>query len=78
MSGMGKEQDSVPTGNRPREPIEAPVTTVIPQPGGFHDLLNAEFPETPDLDATVVRIWEFLVKGMQLVDAARQAFEQEV
>ena len=31
-----------------------------------------------DLDATAVRIWEFLAKGAQQADAARQAFEQEV
>ena len=78
MLGMGEEQDSAPTGNRPREPSEAPVTMVIPQPGGFHDLLNAEFPKTPDLDATSVRIWEFLAKGAQQADAARQSFEQEI
>ncbi len=79
MSGMGEEQDSAPTGAvRPQEPSEAPVTPVIPQPGGVHDLLNQEFPETPDLDATAVRIREFLAKGAQQADAAHKAFEQEV
>ncbi len=78
MSGMGEEQDSAPTGDRPREPSEAQVTTVFPQPRGFHDLLNAEFPETTDLDATAVHIREFLAKRAQQADAARQAFEQEI
>jgi hypothetical protein len=41
-------------------------------------LLNAEFPETPDLDATAVRIRGFLEKGAQQADAARQVFEQEI
>ena len=78
MSGMGEDLDSAPTGDRPRVPSEAPVTTAFPQPGGFHDLLNAEFPETPDLDDTAVRIREFLAKGAHQVDAACQAFEQEI
>jgi hypothetical protein len=63
MSGMGEELESAPTGDRPQVPRKAQVTTAFPQPGGFHDLLNAEFPETPDLDARAVRIWEFLAKG---------------
>ena len=78
MSGMGEELDSAPTGDRPREPCATQVTTAFPQPGGFHDLLNVEFPETTDLDATAVRIWEFLEKGARQADAARQAFEQEI
>ncbi len=41
-------------------------------------MLNVEFPETTDLDATAVRIWEFLEKGARQADAARQAFEQEI
>ena len=63
MSGMGEELDSAPTGDRPRVPRKAQVTTVFPQPGGFHDLLDAEFLERPDLDATAVQIREFLAKG---------------
>ena len=59
-------------------PHEAPVTTAFPQPEGFHDLLNAEFPEMPDLDYTAVHIRGFLAKGARQVDAARQAFEQEI
>ena len=78
MSGMGEELDSAPTGDHPRESSEAQVTTALPQPGGFHDLLNAEFPETPDLDATAVRIQGFLEKGAQQADAACQVFEQEI
>ena len=71
-SGMGEDLDSAPMGDRPQVPCKAPVKTAFPQPGGFHDLLNAEFPETPDLDATAVRIQEFLAKGVQ------RAFEQEI
>jgi hypothetical protein len=78
MSGMGWELDSTPTGDHPQETREAQVTTAFPQPGSFHDLLNAEFPETTDLDATAVHIWEFLTKGAQQADAARQSFEQEI
>ena len=50
-------------GDRHRETRNTQVTTEFPQPGGFQDLLNAEFPETTDLDATAVQIWEFLTKG---------------
>ena len=78
MSGMGWELDSKPTGDHPQETREAQATTAFPQPGSFHDLLNAEFPETTDLDATAVHIWEFLAKGAQQADAARQSFEQEI
>ena len=63
MSGMGEELDSAPTGGCRRESREASVTTTPPQPGGFHDLLNLEFPATPDLDATAVRIHGFLEQG---------------
>ena len=48
------------------------------QPGGFRDLLNSEFPATPDLDATAVRIRGFLEQGARQVDAARQEFEKEI
>ena len=75
---MGEELDSAPMGDRPREPSEAQVTTALPRHGGFHDLLNAEFPEMTDLDATAVQIWEFLAKGAQQADAVRQVFEQEI
>ena len=78
MSGMGEDLDSAPMGDRPRVPHKAPVTTAFPQPEGFHDLLNAEFLETPDLDDTTVRIREFLAKGARQADAAHQAFEQEI
>ena len=78
MSGMGEELDSVPTSNRPQVPCEAQVMTAFPQPGGVHDLLDAEFPEMPDLDATAVRIREFLAKGARQADAAGQAFDQEI
>jgi hypothetical protein len=63
MLGMGEELDSAPTGDCPRVPREAPVMPAFPQPEGFHDLLNAEFPEMPDLDDAAVRIREFLAKG---------------
>jgi hypothetical protein len=56
MSGMGGGLDSKPTGDHHQETRAAPVTTEFPQPGGFQDLLNAEFPETTALDATTVRI----------------------
>ena len=62
MSGMGEDLDSVPTGDGPSA-TQGPVTTAFPQPEGFHDLLNAEFPAMPDLDDTAVRIREFLAKG---------------
>ena len=75
MSGMGGELDSEPTSDRRRE---AHVTTEFPQPGGFQDLLNAEFPETTALDAMAVRTWEFLTKGARQADAACQEFEQVV
>ena len=78
MPGMGEELDSASTGNHPQVPRKAQVTTVFPQPRGFHDLLNAEFPEMPDLDATAVQIWEFLAKGARQADAGLQAFEQEI
>ena len=78
MSGMEEELDSAPTGDCPQEPSEAQVTTAFPQPEGFHDFKNAEFPETTDVDAMAVQIWEFLAKGAQQTDAARQAFEQEI
>ena len=41
-------------------------------------MLNVEFPETTDLDATAVRIWEFLTKGARQTDAARREFKQVV
>jgi hypothetical protein len=63
MSGIGEELDTAPTGGCLQESREDPVTTAPPQPGGFHDLLNLEFPATPDLDATAVRIWGFLEQG---------------
>jgi hypothetical protein len=50
----------------------------FPQPGGFQDLLNAEFPETTALDAMAVRIWEFLTKGARQADAACQEIKQVV
>ncbi len=78
MSGMGEELDSAPIGGRHRESREDPVTTTPPQPGGFHDLLNSEFPATPDLDATTVQVWGFLEKGVRQADAARQEFEKEI
>ncbi len=65
--------DSEPTGDRHRE---AHVTTEFPQPGGFQDFLNEEFPETTALDATAVHIREFLTKEARQADAARQEFEQ--
>ena len=52
--------------------------TTPPQPGGFHDLLNSEFPATPDLDATAVRIRGFLEQGARQADAARREFEKEI
>ena len=67
--------DSEPTGIHCRE---AHVTTEFPQPGGFQDLLNEEFPETTALDATAVCIWEFLTKGARQTDAARREFKQVV
>ena len=78
MSGMGEELDSVPTSGCRRESREDPVTTAPPQPGGFHDLLNSEFPATPDLNATAVRIRGFLEQGARQADAARQEFEKEI
>ena len=66
MSGMGEELDSAPTGGCRRESRKAPVTTAPLQPGGFHDLLNLEFPATPDLDATAVRIRGFLEQEARL------------
>ncbi len=81
MSGMGEEGedlDSAPTSGCRRESREDPVTTAPPQPGGFHDLLNSEFPATPDLDAKAVRIRGFLKQGARQADAARQEFEKEI
>jgi len=63
MSGMGEELESAPTSGSQRESREDPITKEPPQPGGFHDLLNSEFPAMPDLDATVMRIRGFLEKG---------------
>ena len=56
MSGMGGELDSKSTGDHQQETGEAHVTTELPQPGGFQDLLNEEFPENTALDATAVQI----------------------
>jgi hypothetical protein len=78
MSGMGEELESAPTGGSRRESCKDPVRTAPPQPGGFHDLLNSEFPAMPDLDATVVRIWGFLEQGAPQADAARREFEKEL
>ena len=78
MLGMGEELDSTPTGGPHQESRKDPVTMAPPQPGGFHDLLNSEFPRTPVLDATAVQIWGFLEKGARQADAARQEFEKEI
>ncbi len=78
MSGTGEELDSAPTVNRHQESSKDPVMTAPPQPGSFHELLNAEFRATPDLDAMAVRIWGFLEKGAQQADAVHQAFEKEI
>ncbi len=53
-------------------------TTEFSQPGGFQALLNDEFPEATAMDATLVRIWEFLAKGAWQADAVCQEFEQVV
>jgi hypothetical protein len=78
MSGMGGELDSEPTGNRHQETSEARVMTELPQPGGFQDLLNEEFPANTALDATAVQIWGFLTKGAWQADVARGDFKQVV
>ena len=71
MSGIGEELESAPTGGGRRESREDPVMAAPTQPGGFHDLLNSEFPATQDLDATAVRIRGFLEQGARQADAAR-------
>ena len=78
MSGMGGELDSEPTGDCHQETSEAHVTTELPQPGGFQNLLNEEFLENTALDATAVQIQGFLTKGVRQADAARQEFERVV
>ena len=78
MSGIGEELESAPPGGSRRESPEDQVMTAPTQPGGFHDLLNLEFPATPDLDATAVRIWGFLEHGARQADAARREFEKEL
>ena len=69
MSGMGEELESAPTSGSHRESGEDPITAEPPQPGGFHDLLNSEFPAMSDLDATAMQIRGFLEKGAQQADA---------
>ena len=49
-----------------------------PQPGGFQDLLVSEFPATPDLDTTAVKIRGFLEQGARQADAARREFDTEL
>jgi hypothetical protein len=71
MSGIGEELESAPTGGGRRESRKDPVMVAPTQPGGFRDLLNSEFPATPDLDATAVRIRGFLEQGARQADAAR-------
>jgi hypothetical protein len=78
MSGMGEELESAPTSGSHRESREDPITMEPPQPGGFQNLLNSEFPATPDLDATAMRIRGFLEKGARQADAARQEFDKEL
>jgi len=78
MLGMWEELESAPTSGSHRESREDPITTEPPQPGGFHDLLNSEFPVTPDLDTTAMQIWGFLENGARQADAARQEFDKEI
>ena len=78
MSGMGEELESAPTSGRHHESHKDPITTVPPQPGGFHDLLNSKFPATPDLDATAMQIRGFPEKGARQADAARHEFDKEI
>ena len=52
--------------------------TAPPQPGGFQDLLDSEFPAAPDLDTTAVKIRGFLEQGARQADAARREFEMEL
>ena len=78
MSGMGEELESAPTSGSHRESREDPITMEPPQPGGFHDLLNSEFPAMPDLDATAMQIRGFLEKGARQANAACQDFDKEI
>ena len=78
MSGMGEELESAPTSGRHHESHKDPITTVPPQPGGFHDLLKSKFPATPDLDATAMQIRGFPEKGARQADAARHEFDKEI
>ena len=78
MSGMGEELESAPTSGSHRESREDPITMEPPQPGGFHDLLNSEFPATLDLDTTAMQIWGFLEKRARQADAVRQEFDKEI
>ena len=78
MSGIGEELESAPTGGGRRESCEDQVITAPPQPGGFQDLLDSEFPAAPDLDTTAVKIRGFLEQGARQADAARREFETEL
>ncbi len=78
MSGIGEELESALTGGGRRESCEDQVMTAPPRPGGFHDLLDSEFPATPDLDTTAVRIRGFLEQGARQADVARREFETEL
>jgi hypothetical protein len=73
MSGI-----SAPMGRGLRESCEDQVIMAPPQPGGFQDLLDSEFPATPDLDITVVKIRGFLEQGARQADAARREFDTEL
>ena len=70
--------ESAPTGGGRREYCEDQAITAPPQPGGFQDLLDSEFPATPDLDTTAVKIRGFLAQGARQADAARRDFDKEL
>jgi len=78
MSGIGGEVESAPTGGGRRESCEDQTITAPLQPGGFQDLLDSEFPATPDLDSTAVKIRGFLEQGACQADAARREFDKEI
>jgi hypothetical protein len=78
MSGIGEEVESAPTGGGRRKSCEDQAITAPPHSGGFQDLLDSEFPATPDLDTTAVKIRGFLEQGARQADAARREFDKEL
>ena len=78
MSGIGGDVEIDTTDGGRRELCMNPTITASPQPGGFQDLLESEFPASPDLDTTAIKIRGFLAQGARQADEARRAFDTEL